>query len=264
MQTNKLRVGSITANYNNAQYISECIDGLLGQTYQIDNIVIVDDASKDDSVNVVLKHIESKGGVWENSSDFPNVSIGYFKNNPSQTIWLFRQEKNLGPANTRNVGLKFLLDNTDVICVADSDDVLYPTKIEKSVSIMRKYPELALVYSDYDVYHQKSGELKREFKEPFSYNRLFEECIVSNNSMYASSIIKIVGGYDPDLFGPEDYDLWLRIAEVAAVYHIPEALYKYRLTGNNITQTTPTAKFAEHVRKVHEKAIKRNYEKNNR
>jgi glycosyltransferase involved in cell wall biosynthesis len=171
---------------------------------------------------------------------------------------LFTEFKNKGPAAARNIGLEHLKNaGIQAICVTDSDDVLYPTKLEKSLKVMLKYPQVGLVYSDYDTFDMRSGETKREYKEPFSYSRLFNECIVSNNSMFATNIIETVGKYDESLFGPEDYDLWLRIAENSAVYHIPEALYKYRLSGNNITLTTPSSRFAQHVNRVHQKAMER-------
>jgi glycosyltransferase involved in cell wall biosynthesis len=262
---NKLKVASVTANYNNGKYFGECLDGILSQTYLVDDIVIVDDGSTDNSDDLIRKAVVSAGGTWDalqpkmdNSHFWAMQRASIFSKRGRQVVWYFPQRENKGPATARNIALKWAMNRkSDVLCIADSDDILYPTKIEKSIKVMLKYPAVALVYSDYDVYNESTGEVKREFKEPFSYNRLFEECIVSNNSVIASSIFKHIDLYDESLFGPEDYDMWLRIAETAAVYHIPEALYKYRISGNNITITTPSERFAEHVRRVKIKAIER-------
>lgn len=253
MSKNILKVGTLTANYNNGKYFKECLHGILTQVKKPEYAVIVDDGSKDDSVSIIRNEILS-----HNPSKLEEdvYSIDGTK------VVLLPQSRNSGPAGARNVGLKYLLDKVDAICIADSDDVLYPQKIDLSLDVMLKYPEIGLVYSDYDTYNEKTEEIKREFKEPFDFGKLIQECIVSNNSVIATSAIKIVGLYDESLFGPEDYDMWIRIAEVAAVYHIPKSLYKYRLSGNNITITTPKEKFAEHVRKVKQKAIARQKAKN--
>jgi glycosyltransferase involved in cell wall biosynthesis len=257
MQTSKLRVGTITANYNAGKYFPECLSGLMAQSLKPDIITVIDDASTDDSVT----HILNAAKVFTNdpisSELIDNITVYKVKFKNGTLFELHRSFVNKGPAGARNIGLVSLLDRTDIICIADCDDILYPLKISKSVDIMKKYSHVGLVYSDYDTFDERTGKKTREYKEPFSYHRLLDECIVSNNSVIATSMLKIVGKYDESLRGPEDYDMWLRIAEIAAAYHIPEALYQYRLTGNNITITTPSAKFSEQVVKVKQKAYAR-------
>jgi GT2 family glycosyltransferase len=227
-----LKVGIITANYNNQKYFEEYIGGLLGQSVRPDVIAYVDDCSKE-----------------EFKPDVEKLGIPFV---------FAKLAKNSGPATARNIAIRELVSNgCNILGVCDSDDVYYPEKIKESLDVFVKHPEIGLVYSDYDTYNEATGEVKREFKFPYSYERLSYECIVSNNSFYRSDIIKTVGLYDESLFGPEDYDLWLRISEVAPVYHIGKSLYKYRISGNNITVTTPIERFAEHVRKVHQKAAER-------
>ncbi len=245
MQDNRVRIGTITANYNNGKYFPECFEGLMKQTRRPNIITVIDDGSTDNSWEVIVKTVMPGIPFID-----PNVNDYSFKNNGID-IHLFKMPQNGGPAAARNVGLHFLLNKADVIQIADSDDILYPDKIKKSVDIMLKYPQIGLVYSDYDTLNMQTGVQVREYKEPFSLNRLTQECIVSNNSMFVTGIVKQIGPYDETLRGPEDYDLWLRITEISAGYHIPEALYKYRLTGNNITTTTPSERFSEHVQRVH-------------
>jgi glycosyltransferase involved in cell wall biosynthesis len=250
------KIGIVTANYNGGKYFEGYLEGLLSQTVIPNYVVIVDDGSKDDSYKEMIEKLETICKNYYEKEDPDGNKI--FKGNYKETVFIvFGQKENKGPAAARNVALNFLVDKTDIIFIYDSDDIYKPTKIEKSLEVFKAYPEVALVYSDYDVLVSKSGKRTREYKEPFSFKRLFNECIVSNNSAIATRILNTIGGYDESLFGPEDYDLWLRIAEVGAVYHIPESLYTYRITGNNITVTTPSEKFAQHVRRVHEKAIER-------
>ncbi len=252
MPKSKRHVTSITANYNDGQYFEECLDGLLSQTVKPDRIVVVDDRSTDDSWSII-KDVVSK----KISTAIDHESEQYKINHQGLEYILVRHEKNGGPAPARNTALNNCLGSTDIVAICDCDDYYYPTKIEKSLEIFEEFSDIGLVYSDYDVLNQSKGTKGREYKEIFSFKRLFEECIVSNGSLIAASIFDIIGRYDESLFGPEDYDLWLRIAENAGVYHIPEALYAYRITGNNITVTTPTSRFAQHVRRVHQKKLER-------
>ncbi len=253
---NNIKVGTITAMYNSAPYVGECIDSLLQQSRKPNIITIIDDGSTDGSFELMVDKLNKLSN--SNSPVSLDDTYGYQWNVHGVNIVMLKKRQNSGPAATRNVGLKYLLDKTGVVFIADSDDIYYRDKIKKTLEVFDKYRYVGLVYSDYDNFNVEKGTLVREFKEPFNLARLNQECIVSNNSAFATSLIKNIGPYDESLFGPEDYDLWLRLAEVAAVYHIPESLYKYRITGNNITVTTPSQKFAQHVYRVHEKARQRN------
>ena len=252
----KPRIGTITACYNAGKYFHNCLNGLLAQELRPSFITVIDDCSTDDSVEIIRYEIETAGGGIKAETD--QVLTAEIGLKDRSEIKVFKNKINKGPAGARNTGLKYLLDKTDVICIADCDDFLYPNKISRSVEIMNKYSHLAIVYSDYDTYNTKTEEIKREFKEPFSSKRLAEECIVSNNSLIATSIFNIVGFYDETLRGPEDYDMWLRISQAAAIYHVPESLYQYNITGENITITTPPEKFAEQVWRLKQKMVQKN------
>lgn len=264
MHKDKLVTATLTANYNNGKYFAECLNGILSQTIQPDIICVVDDGSTDNSYDLIWQAVDNAGGRWVSMQPKMDNSHYWMMQSAKlgkSRVYFFPNKENKGPAAARNTGLKFLLDKADIVCVADCDDILLPTKLEKSLNVMWKYPHVGLVYSDY-ITVSVDGKEAREYKEPFNYKRLTDECIVSNNSVYTTSIIKKVGLYDESLFGPEDYDMWLRISENAAVYHIPEALYKYRLTGQNITTTTPSEKFQKHVYRVKQKIAERQYANN--
>jgi len=90
-------------------------------------------------------------------------------------------------------------------------------------------PQIGLVYTDYTCFYE-NGETIREYKEPFDPQRLIENNIVSTNSIVTRDILGAVGGFNEQLRVAEDYDLWLRISEKIGCYHIPESLFKYRIT----------------------------------
>ena len=190
MQADQLNIGSLTANYNNGKELKECLDSLVKQTHTPDIMVVVDDKSTDDSLEIINKLCDFQG---VQGTPYP-TRVGRYNNIP---LFIIALPENKGPAGARNAGLNLLLGlKADVVCIADADDVYYPEKIAKSVDVMLKYPQVGLVYSDYDVENLATGEVKREFKEIYSFRRLFEECIVSNNSIIASKIFEFIGIYD--------------------------------------------------------------------
>lgn len=237
----------ITANYNSGKYFPEYLDGLLGQTKRPSIVVICDDCSTDNSVEIIKQSLKR-----------PQKDGSYVIDN--MLFFLTENKYNGGPAVARNKCLD-TLNNMGLqdafVFVNDIDDVYLPQKIEKTLNVFEKYPYIGMVYSDYYIRNDQTNERTLEYKEIFSQRKLSKECIVSNNSAYHLSLVNRLGGYDNDIRGPEDYDLWIRISEVAPVYHIPEPLYEYRLTGQNITITTPSEKFAKEVAKVHKKQMER-------
>lgn len=257
---NYIKTGTITANYKNGKYIKECLKGLIHQTKRPDIICIVDDGSPYSDWELIYQSLDDIGCRMQTTQpkmDGSHIYGWHFGSINTTKVAFFAAKDNKGPARARNIAASYLVDRVDVMFVADSDDVYYPDKIQKSIDVMKKYEHVGLVYSDYDTYTEKDNTLKREYKEPFNMQRLTQECIVSNNSAILSKAFKIAGPYDESLYGPEDYDMWLRIADHYAVYHIPEALYKYRITGNNLTIATPKQQFAQHVQRVYEKARER-------
>lgn len=253
MPSDSLKVGVITANYNQGGLFYHCLEGILKQTRKPNYYVIVDDGSTDESWHKIIRSMYALGCKAHLPFD---KSVHEFKWDNIDFL-LLQLQKNGGPSNARNIALQALDGKADIAAIADADDIYYPEKINKSVEVMKKYPEVALVYTDYDIEDINAGVKKREYKEPFNYKRLFQECIVSNNSIFALQAAKQVGGYDLSLRYGEDYDLWLRIADIGSLYHIPEALYNYRITGKNVTVVTPPEQFANHVARVHQKALER-------
>lgn len=256
MYKNRIKIGSITANYNSGKYFKDCLTGLLNQTVLPDIITFVDDGSTDDSLQQVeramndtlgIKHFKFYSINASGKEDFQYSGINF----------AFFKKANGGPSSARNVALDYLKNKVNVLAIADCDDIYYPKKIEKSLDIMLDNPAIGLVYTDYDTVNLSNNTSTREYKEPFCYERLLQECIVSNNSILSSHILEVVGKYDESLRGAEDYDLWLRLAEVSALYHIPEALYAYRMTGNNTTVTTHSQEFASYVNKAKQKVVMR-------
>ncbi len=230
----KNRVSIIIPCYNHEEYIGHAIDSALEQTYMPSTIVVVDDGSSDDSWKIVCDLVNEDPGREQ-----------FVRPLDEKIILVGIRQENGGPAKARNAGIQAVFGITEVFAFLDSDDFYHPTKIEKSMAIMDSMPQPGLVYTDYFCLHIKTGENIREFKQPFDIKQMAMNNIVSTNSIVSKDALAKVGGFNEQLRVCEDYDLWLRISEKFACYHIPEALFDYRVTGQGATQTISSEEWAK-------------------
>lgn len=206
-----MNITAAIINYNNSEWISEAIASIKKQTRQPNELIIVDDCSTDQSLEKIKKELE-----------FIKIPVKVIKH-----------EYNKGASAARNTAIKE--SNHPIIAFLDGDDVYYRTKIEKSMVYLEKYPAIGLVYSDYDT--QENGSLRREFKYSFDMGLMKKTCLANSNSLIRKSVFDRVGLFNEDIRGAEDYDMWIRIAAAFPMIHIPEALFMYRMHGNNFTIT---------------------------
>lgn len=217
-----MKVTAIIPNHNYAEWIVKAIDSIVAQTYPCENIVVIDDVSTDESVNNIL-------ALLDEVSANEQLVTGSYK---GHTIHLIKNQEQKGPGGSRNIGMAYAWNFSDVFAFLDADDEYLPTKVEKSVEILKQDPKgVGCVYSDYDTVNLTNGIITREFKEPFNRGRLVQECIVNNDSCVNKLALEKIGLYDESLRTCEDYDLWLRMSEQFILFHIPESLIKIRVTG---------------------------------
>ena len=120
---NKHTLAVIMPNYNHAQYIGEALDSILTQSFRPATVLVIDDGSDDNSIEVIERFI-AKDSV----------------------ISLLRNEVNSGAVFSVNKGLKHISE--DYVYVAAADDIILPGLFEKSMNLLNKYPHAAICCSD--------------------------------------------------------------------------------------------------------------------
>lgn len=206
-----MKTSVVVTAYNQEKFIEETIASVARQTRVPHELIVVNDKSTDRSAELIDKAVKGL--------PFPVI--------------VQHQEENQGVSAARNWGIDRATG--DIVALLDGDDTYYPTKIEKSVNVLEKYPAVGLVYSDYDMYDQATGSLKREFKHPYVHGILRQTCIVSTNSIGRKNIFAAAGPFKKHLEPCEDYDMWLRISDLAMIHHIPDNLFMYRVHGGSAT-----------------------------
>jgi len=203
-------------SYNNARFVIETLDSIKAQTYPNIELIIIDDCSRDNSVELILQWLEQN-------------------HNPTEFIV---NEKNLGiPKNCNKILYKA---KGKYLCLFGSDDVMLPERIEIQVGQFEGLDQnIALIYSDGLIINENNEHVFESFWELMRQNKprgsrfvSYDEILESNiifapTSFYRRSSIIIIGGYDEGL-SFEDFDINLRLARVFKIIFFPEILVKYR------------------------------------
>lgn len=199
------RVSVVIPTYKSAAWVEETLESVIRQTYPAEllEIVVVDDASPDDSVRVASKFLERQAVK-------------------SRVV---AREKNAGAGANRNAGWQ--LAEGDWIQFLDADDLLAPHKIALQMQRVSDAPDdVAVVYSSWQYYMeqdgkwQASGPLNAPFVDDSPIVRILEHPTfgyVGPTLMRRSYVAKVQGFIEKPNLG-EDLDLMLRIAMAGGKY----------------------------------------------
>lgn len=215
----------VCACYNQSAYILESLESVKNQTYPNLELIIWDDASKDDSVEIIDSWI----------SQNPDLKVTFTKNAVNKGIC-----KSLNEAKSLAKG--------KYIQILALDDLLLPDKIERHVQLLEKSKSTdALVFSDAYLIDSASNTYQNRFiayyKRYLSLEsgNFFEELLKNNyipamTVLYKTEILNEIGSWDETL-AYEDYDMLLRIAEKYDFIFDPIVSAKYRLHQKNTHET---------------------------
>jgi glycosyltransferase involved in cell wall biosynthesis len=190
------------ANFNYARFVTQALDSAAKQTYGNCELIIVDDCSKDDSIEVIQKWIDNYTG---------NFKITFIKNS-----------KNSGVANVCSSILERA--SGKYYQILDADDGILPSKIATQVAILEKEERSALVYSNISVINENDETIEEDYLKRIGYNQnkmpvgnVFNELLIFNFIPNSSVLIrtgfaKQIGGYS-QTFQIQDYYLYLTLSE---------------------------------------------------
>lgn len=220
------RVAVIIPNYNYRRFIGEALDSVIGQSRLPDEIIVVDDASTDDSAARVLSYIAQAPRHWP----------------PIRLIQHPTNRGNVGAA--RNTGIA-ATDAQYILCL-DSDDVIEPTYIETCLKAIQADQGIGVVYTGVQTLEQADGTNNRviwtDWPKPFNWDWMAENHIPFNTciptaSMYRREFWRRAGGYDEGIASAEDLEFWMRALSCGweAVKCTAEPLFVYRRHGPSMT-----------------------------
>jgi len=210
-------VSIIMPSYNTARFIAESIQSVLAQTYTNWELIIVDDASTDNTDEVVAPYCHPREG-----GNLLSSKIHYLKN-----------AQNSGAAVSRNRALAQAKGKW--IAFLDSDDLWAPEKIEKQLKFMAEngYAFSYTRYEEIDEDGNPTGTLvggPRRITKTGMFNYCWPGCLTV---MYDREIVGDI--QIADIRKNNDYAIWLKACRKADCYLLPEALASYRKRGGSIS-----------------------------
>ena len=204
---NKPRITILIGIYNCAPTLVEALDSLMAQTYKAFKVVLCDDGSKDNTLEVAREY----------ASRYGNIQV-------------ITNEHNKGLNYTLNHCLEYA--DTEYVARMDGDDISLPDRLEKEVNFLDSHPDYAVVSTPM-IYFDEHGDFRvgKSIEKPQKWDFLHGTPFCHAASMARTSVIKEIGGYSVDerLLRVEDYHLWMKLyAAGYKGYNIQEPLYKMR------------------------------------
>jgi glycosyltransferase involved in cell wall biosynthesis len=183
-----LDITAIIPVYNRRQTVRRAIDSVLSQSYQPEEIIVVDDGSADGT---------------------PEILQGY-----GDRITSVLLQENRGAARARNIGVERA--RTEWIAFLDSDDSWKGDKLKKQVEYIRRFPFYEMIQSE-EMWIRNGVRVnpRRHHAKPLGWiwERSLKRCLVSPSAVLVKrSLLEAYGKFDENLPVCEDYDLWLRIS----------------------------------------------------
>ncbi|MEI6696160.1 MAG: glycosyltransferase [Bacteroidota bacterium] len=198
--------------YNTENYVAQAIQSLLCQTYKNFELIIVDDASTDQSLEIVKSFNDSR-------------------------IKILTNEKNEGIVFSRNRGLQ--IAKGKFIAPFDSDDIAMADKFEKQISFLKTNSEYGMIGSWVKLIDENGDFLKKKWKLNAPAERIAGIMLFRNYFVQSSVVIRRESvprkGYAIGNDIVEDYLMWVDVAEKYKVWNYPEYLVKYRIHPQSAT-----------------------------
>ncbi len=231
------------ANFNNGKYIKYAIQSILDQTYKHIELVVVDDCSQDNSMDIL-----------------EDYSLSYSK------IRIICNPENKGCGYTKRRAAN--LARGSLMGFLDPDDVLMPSALEIMVKAHSDHENVSLIGSSHfvcneDLIHEREAYGACHIPEHENYLTFGRG--VTAFASFKKTYYQLTEGIDEHFKRAVDQDLYYKLEEVGEVLFIPQILYKYRVHPRGISSYGNIAKSrywlikakeAAHNRRLRNKSIK--------
>lgn len=208
MKKNKPLVSVVMSVFNAEKHIKLAIESILNQTLKNIEFIIINDASKDNSLNTIRSYVRK-----------------------DKRIMLINNTHELRLAPSLNLGVSHA--KADLIARMDPDDISLPRRLETQYLFLKKHPEVAVVGTNILIVNQDGKKIwERKYptqSEDIKKIMLRYAPFAHPSVMYRKKSFQEFGGYNPQLMLCEDIDFWFRIGTKYDFANIPKMLLTYTL-----------------------------------
>jgi len=212
IQTPAPIVSAITPVYNGARWLAEALDSALAQTWEALEIIVVNDGSTDNSLEIAQQRARRS-------------------NSRIRVI----DQANAGLPAARNIALGCA--RGDYFALLDADDTWFPHHIATAMRAFERDPDLGLVHANIERMDHAGRKLHMRARQwdqqadAFDAIALRHEHVSCPTAVFSREAVNAVGGFDTDFtgLGCEDRDLWLRIAARFRIAYLDHVAARYRV-----------------------------------
>lgn len=214
-------VSIIAICYNQAKFAIETLESVRAQTYHNIQLIIIDDCSTDNSVELIQSWITKN-----------NVQCEFVKH-----------VQNMGVTKTCNDGLNRV--EGMYYQVIACDDIMMPEKIERQIAILIENNAVGVVHSNGETINEDGEKIKDRYHSEARFfgkpENVFRELLQDNRILAPSVLIRVScipnkkNAYDESLIF-EDWYMWLKLAEKYEFYYLDEVLVRYRILSHSLVR----------------------------
>lgn len=192
----------IIPSFNQGRFIRETIDSCLAQDYRPLEILVMDGASKDETV-AILQSYSAPELQW-------------------------RSEKDAGVVDAVNKGLA--LARGGILTVQSSDDVFLPGAISAAVEALHANPAAALVYGDVELIDENSAHIGQDVQGDFDFADYLGrfQYIPQPGAFFTRAALQVAGSWRQEYSYAADADFWMRVATRLPVIKLQRLVARYR------------------------------------
>jgi glycosyltransferase involved in cell wall biosynthesis len=201
------KVSILTSCFNADNYLSDSIESILNQTLKDFEYILVDDGSTDNTLEIIKKYASQDERI------------------------IFSSKENTGLADSLNYGLR--LAKGEWIARIDADDIALSKRLEYQIDFVKHSGKHVLVGSGC-IETDEQGNFIKSHRYPSRHTSLVQRLeqlgpfFPHSSALIKRRVIQGIGGYRPRYTSSEDWDLWLRLAEVGLLGCVKEPLVRIR------------------------------------
>lgn len=218
-------VSIVLPTYNGSRYLQQSVQSVIDQNYSNWELIIVDDASTDDTPQIITELVPR-----------------------DERIRVIRNDTNKKLPGALNVGFKYATG--DFLTWTSDDNLYYPDAIKEMVNFLIGHPDIYFVYTDYNVISENNEITEIISVDPPELLGLQDP--VGGCFLYRRIVYEVLGGYDEDFFLAEDTEFFIRILIKYKMDTLHKVLYSYRNHPGSLTQSK-----SRQIYKIHEKAVRK-------
>jgi glycosyltransferase involved in cell wall biosynthesis len=226
---NEVGISVLMPVYNCELYIYEAVESIINQTYKNFEFIIIDDCSTDNTVNIC-------------------------KSFNDERIIIIEKKENTGLSISLNYGIS--ISRGKYIARMDGDDISLPTRFEKQVAFMEANADVVVCGATFQIINSKETIFVPEKHNQIIVGMLQECKIAHPTVMFRNSFLKLNNlVYDIKMEPAEDYDLWVKIGNLAKLHNMQEVLLYYRTHEGQVSNANTINQIAR-AKEIRWKLIK--------